>query len=122
MQQIEERLQSVPDRGVTKLALCIFDQIDAEMERQGLTQTELAERAGVNRAFVSRILNTPSNVTLGTVVRLANALGLEVAAPQLQPSSRAPELGDALEWWSVGTEASVAEGSGHEAATLQHAA
>jgi len=88
MQWIDEQVAHVPDRGVTEFALKVFNQIDAEMKRQGMTQTALAEAAGVNRAFVSRILNNPSNVTLGTIMRLANALDLDVEAPKLTP--RAP--------------------------------
>lgn len=85
MKWIDEQTAQVPDRGVTELALKIFNQIDAEMKRQGITQTELARRAQVNRAFVSRILNNPGNVTLSTIVALANALDLEVQVPELTP-------------------------------------
>ena len=79
----------VPDRGVTYLALMILSQIEAETKRQGITYTELAARAGLNRAYLSRIINHPENVTLSTIVRIANALDLEVQPPKLVSKSRA---------------------------------
>ena len=80
---METAVPPTADRGVTERALAIFSQIDGEMKAHGVTRTELAARAGVNRAYVSRILNHPENVTLGTILRLANALDLEVQPPKL---------------------------------------
>jgi transcriptional regulator with XRE-family HTH domain len=80
---METAVPRTADRGVTEIALTIFNQIDGEMKQRGMTRTELAARAGVNRTYVSRILNHPENVTLGTIVRLANALDLEVQPPRL---------------------------------------
>lgn len=76
-----------PDRGAGAMALTLFSQIDFERRRQRLTITALAARAGLQRSFVSRILNNPSNVTVGTIMRLANALDLEVPVPRLRRRS-----------------------------------
>ncbi|HYG84470.1 MAG TPA: helix-turn-helix transcriptional regulator [Verrucomicrobiae bacterium] len=43
-----------------------------------LTQTELAERAGVSRMVVARIESGTSNPTLETVSKVASALGKEL--------------------------------------------
>ena len=45
------------------------------LEERGLSQSWLAERMGVSRAYVSRILNAPPNITLLTIARIAVALG-----------------------------------------------
>ncbi len=44
------------------------------MKELGLTQTELAERMGVDRSQVCRILAGKMNVTLKTIARLEDAL------------------------------------------------
>ncbi len=98
MDWLQEQTAELPDQGVTELALRILNQIDAASRRQGLSRTELAERAGVNRAYVSRILNNPANVTLGTIVRLANALGLEVQAPLIVPRQQELDMQGLVVW------------------------
>ena len=86
-----ERLMQIadaaPDHGAGYMALDLFTQIDFERRRQRLTITALAAMAGLQRSFVSRILNNPSNVTVGTIMRLANALDLEVPVPRLRRRS-----------------------------------
>ena len=51
--------------------------VDEELKRQGLTRKELAERLEVHPSYISRILNDPDNMTVRTLFRLCNALGLE---------------------------------------------
>jgi predicted DNA-binding protein (UPF0251 family) len=48
------------------------------MDQQDVTQTKLAARMGVSRQQVSRLLRTPNNTMLKTLVRIACALGLEL--------------------------------------------
>jgi len=55
----------------------------ARAERH-LTQPALAEAANVQQAEISRIENGRSNPTFATVVRLADALGLEVSLVKRQ--------------------------------------
>lgn len=45
---------------------------------EGLNQTSLAARAGMNASKISVIEKSPRNVTLGTLIRLAHALGKKV--------------------------------------------
>jgi antitoxin HicB len=54
----------------------IARQLDALMEEQGLTKSELAKRMKTSRAQLDRLLN-PENesVTLGTLTRAARAVG-----------------------------------------------
>ncbi len=53
-------------------------QLRAVRERRGLTQEALAERAGMDRSYVSGIERGRHNVPLDTICRLAWALGMEV--------------------------------------------
>ena len=47
-------------------------------EEQNLSQQELSERSGINRADISRIENANANPSLKTLKRLAGAFGKKV--------------------------------------------
>ena len=57
----------------------IARQLDALMETEGLTKTELAKRMKTSRAQLDRLLD-PDNesVTLGTLTRAAQAVGRQL--------------------------------------------
>jgi transcriptional regulator with XRE-family HTH domain len=60
------------------------DQFGANLRRlrtaAGLTQMELADRAGINFTAVSRLERGDRDPRLSTVARVARALGVSVAA------------------------------------------
>lgn len=59
-------------------ALRVGVQLAKLRQRLGLSQTQLAAKAGMSGPNVSRIETSPGqNLTLGTLVRLAGALGYE---------------------------------------------
>lgn len=62
-----------------------------EMQRQGLTRTELAQRLGATPAYVTKLLRGQANFTLATMVRLARALGTEIEV-RLGGVSRRPAV------------------------------
>lgn len=49
-----------------------------EMQRQGLSKKELAERMGITPQRLSKLLNTQSNMTLKTVAQFELALGITI--------------------------------------------
>jgi len=57
----------------------IARQLDALMDNEGLTKTELARRMKTSRAQLDRLLD-PDNesVTLGTLTRAARAVGRQL--------------------------------------------
>jgi len=63
------------------------ESVVREMERQGLTRTQLAERLGVTPAYVTKVLRGKVNFTLTTMVRLARALSTDLQV-RLAGSSR----------------------------------
>lgn len=48
------------------------------LEKYGLTQTELAERLGINRVSVSRLFSEKNDMRSSTVIKIANAIGCSV--------------------------------------------
>ncbi len=64
---------------VKALKTSISLQIKEAMEKQSITQTELANKMGTSRAVLQRLLN-PQNysVTLTTLHKAANAIGKEL--------------------------------------------
>jgi len=60
--------------------------------KQGMNQTELAERLEVNRESVSRLERGDPGITLGIVLRALNILGLSLA---LEDEAATPQRGPA---------------------------
>lgn len=49
-----------------------------EMERQGLSKKELAEKMGIGQSRLSNLLNTQPNMTLETIAQFELALGVDL--------------------------------------------
>src|SRR5262247_1903421 len=82
----------------SELALRLADQVRQLRLEAGLTQAELAARAGVTVETVARLervlrgrSSANSNPSLETLVRLASALGVEVAELLSEPSRPRPK-------------------------------
>lgn len=56
----------------------IFSDIKGARKRMGLTQTELAKRSGVSRAFINAIEQGKANVSIKTIESLLNVLGMQI--------------------------------------------
>jgi transcriptional regulator with XRE-family HTH domain len=48
-------------------------------QEQGLSQMDLSEKTGMEQAFISRLENGKAEASLGTLDRLATALGLSLS-------------------------------------------
>ena len=62
----------------------VTDKIENLMELQGLSRKQLAERLGVSKSTISRILDGNRNMTLETLTKVAYALGCR-AQIELKP-------------------------------------
>jgi transcriptional regulator with XRE-family HTH domain len=60
-----------------------------EKEHNGITQQSIAEKLGVNRSVINRLLRGDTNLTLRSVAEIAWALGFEPVFElhKIQPSS-----------------------------------
>ena len=65
----------------------VTDVLCGEMEAQGMSRADLARKMGVSRAYVTRFLNTPLNTRVETIVRFAQAVGLDVKVELVQKSA-----------------------------------
>ena len=66
-----------------KYARYITLQVLRAMEEQSITQVELAKRMGCTQQYVSNLLKGSSNMTLETIARLENALGIDLVKSAL---------------------------------------
>lgn len=54
-------------------------QIKETLKQRGLTQNELADRLGINRVSLSRILSNKNDMRVSTIKKIADAIGCDVA-------------------------------------------
>ena len=66
-----------------KYARYITLQVLHAMDEQSVTQVELAKRMGCTQQYVSNLLKGSSNMTLETIARLENALGIDLVKSAL---------------------------------------
>ncbi len=60
-------------------AFCLAETLREERLRAGLTQSELAERIGTKKTYISRLENGKADVQLSTLFRIFEGLGRRVS-------------------------------------------
>ena len=68
---------------IERAALEFTEDLVRAMERENVSRSELARRLGCKPAYVTKILKGATNFTLGSMVRIASALGFKLRT-QLQ--------------------------------------
>jgi len=89
------------DYRLEKILFQLGEDICLLMEQQRLSRTQLAERMGVSPAYITKILSGNPNLTIKSLLKLADAMGKELTlqfAPRAaqKRSSRSRHLGRAL--------------------------
>jgi len=56
----------------------ISEMIKQSRKKQHMTQEELGERIGVKKAQISKLENNTTNVTLGTILKVFEALNMQL--------------------------------------------
>ena len=73
------------------MAVAFLAQVNARMQARGMRNAELARRMGTSPAYVTRLFRGSANLSVETMVKLAQAVGgslrLELAE---QPAEDAP--------------------------------
>ena len=54
-------------------------QIKETLKQRGLKQNDLAERLGINRVSLSRLLSDKNDMRISTIKKIADAIGCDVA-------------------------------------------
>ena len=77
-------------------------QIKEALKQRGLTQNELADRLGINRVSLSRILSNKNDMRVSTITKIADAIGCDVtefftpAATEEHTTITCPHCGEKL--------------------------
>lgn len=72
------KLESTPAYQAEKLAVAFLAELNAFMQAHGVTNAELARRAGVSPAYITKVFRGPSNLSIETLTKLADAVGCKV--------------------------------------------
>lgn len=75
-EEVVRRAQASPTYGLEGLLLAVSERICEAMERKGISRADLAEKLGVSRPWVTKLLTGNRNLTLKSLVCVANALDL----------------------------------------------
>lgn len=78
---------------------CLFV---GEMDRQGLSKKELAEKMGVSQSRLSNLLNTQPNMTLETIAQFELALGVNMSFELEKNNSHSSEITTVISDFSFG--------------------
>ena len=54
-------------------------QIKAALKKRGLKQNDLADRLGINRVSLSRLLSDKNDMRISTIKKIADAIGCDVS-------------------------------------------
>lgn len=88
------KLESTPAYQAEKLAVAFLAELNAFMQAHGVSNAELARRAGVSPAYITKVFRGPSNLSIETLTKLADAVGCKV---HLHLASN----GTAVRWFDV---------------------
>ncbi len=69
-----EKVQNTFDYRLENILLDVGENIALFMKEQNLNRSQMAQRLGVSRAYVTKILNGNPNLTIKTLLRLSDVL------------------------------------------------
>ena len=72
------KLEATPAYQAEKLAVAFLAELNAFMQAHDVSNAELARRAGVSPAYITKVFRGPSNLSLETLTKLADAVGSKV--------------------------------------------
>lgn len=87
-------LEPTPAYQAEKLAVAFLAELNAFMRAHGVSNAELARRAGVSPAYITKVFRGPSNLSIESLTKLADAVGCKV---HLHLASN----GAAVRWFDV---------------------
>ncbi len=77
----EEAQWRIQNKGWLRYSQHIAMQMLDKMEELGLTQKAVAERMGCSQQYISRVLKGTENLSIETISKIEEALGLQILEP-----------------------------------------
>ena len=71
----EKELRSTPEYWTTRIQLDLYNHLQNYMTENGLNRTQLAQKLGVTKGYVTKILNGDFDHRLSKLVELSLAIG-----------------------------------------------
>jgi len=75
-----EELLNSKEYWLSKIQIDLFNEVEKYMQRNGLNRTQLAEKLGVSKGYISQILNGDADHRISKLVELSLTIGM---APRL---------------------------------------
>lgn len=72
------KLEPTPAYQAEKLAVAFLAELNAFMQAHDVSNAELARRAGVSPAYITKLFRGSSNLSIETLTKFANAVGCKV--------------------------------------------
>lgn len=72
------KLESTPAYQAEKLAVAFLAELNAFMQAHDVSNAVLARRANVSPAYITKVFRGPSNLSIETLTKLADAVGCKV--------------------------------------------
>lgn len=70
-----EELSSSPEYWLTRIQVDVFNQVISYLNEHGMTRVQLANQLGVNKEYISQIMNGNCDLRLSKIVELSLAIG-----------------------------------------------
>ncbi len=87
IEKIREETRGTVDYRIESAKLAYSERIRERLETLGLTRAELAERMGVSAPYITKLLRGTANLTLDSMVKIADALECDVVQ-EVRPRER----------------------------------
>lgn len=91
LQEMHDAGKNDPEYIAAGLLVDINAQLLLRMQELGISQRKLGEKLGVSQPYLSKVLNLSHNISIGTIVAIAQALDLEVRMPKFVPKEKRAE-------------------------------
>lgn len=78
LDQFKEEYEDDPEYLSEKLFLETTEKILSVMDYKGISKADLAKRMDVSRAYISKLFNNSTNLTLTSLAKISIALGIRI--------------------------------------------
>jgi transcriptional regulator with XRE-family HTH domain len=87
---ILEEFEETPDSLAFSQALDFMYLVADQMDKQGISKTELAKKMGISKSHLSQLFDSGGSITLKTLARFQIALGFRIDLAQTDLLKQAP--------------------------------